>query len=111
MTIERASWAILSVILAIALGVTYYRYSELRHALLASDRDRVQVGASVRLFSKDQGISEDDVARNYYIAYAGMSDRSCIRLVPKRNMTGGASTYCFTKNGPSRLVSRDEPAE
>ena len=111
MKAERTSWAILSSVLAIALIFTYNRYENLRSAFLVRNIDSAYVDASLRLFSKEQGLNKRDIDSSYYVGYAGMSDRSCIRFVPKPNVTGGASTFCFASNDPGRLVSRDVSVE
>ena len=111
MKIERLLWAILSISLVAALGVTYKRYEELQHAVLATDQDSEYVEAALLLFVKSQGASRKSVERDFYVTFIGLKDRSCIRLVPKPNVTGGAPVYCFTKSSPLKLISSDVPLE
>ena len=111
MRIERILWATLSVLLLSALGVVYKRYGEIQYAVLSRSQDSAYVEAAASVFSKSQGSSRESVKKDFYITFLGLTDRSCIRFVPRPNVTGGTPIYCFTNSPPLRLISSDVPLE
>lgn len=115
MKIERAAWIIIVALLLVALTTTNSRYRSLKTAVLAGDSDRPYTSAALALFSKEEHVDKATVAKDFYLTYVGFSDQVCIALVPKPSMwtvvTGGATTYCFTRGSPIRLVKVDREGD
>lgn len=111
MRIERTVWITLTIILLVALAVTRSQVSSLKQAFLAQPAEKYYKTAATKLFIKDEGANDDIISKSFYVSYLGFRDKSCIRFVPRSRVYGGATTYCFTKGSPVRLIGVDHEAE
>lgn len=111
MRIERIVWITLTVALLATLAVIYSKLSSVRYVFLVQPADEAYRAAATKLFIKEEGATEDMISKSFYVSYLGFSDRSCIRFVPRPRVYGGATTYCFAKGLPERLIGVDREAE
>lgn len=111
MRAERLAWAAVVTILFTALGWNYLEDKSLRSAVLASDFEQEYVSATLSDFGKRQGVDRRTILHDFYLMHIGLSDRSCIGLVPKQGLAGGATTYCYARTSPARLISVDSEGE
>lgn len=109
--LERLAWTTAITVLVVALVWTYSADKSLRAAVLAGEFERVYASSALESFSRDQGVDKSKVLKDFYMMHIGMSDRSCIGFVPKQSVTGGATTYCYTKKPPIRLIGIDREGD
>ena len=109
--LERALW--LTACLALALLVVHLRneMAEFKATFLTGEPQKDLAAAALKHFAKANGASHDEVRDTFHLSYADFSDRDCIRFVPKKHVTGGATTYCFVIGRPVRLLSIDKGSE
>lgn len=111
MKAERKIWIVLVVILSILLATINLRYIALQNAFLVKDMDSPYKAAAIKMFIEQEGATKDMISDSVYVSYLGFSDRVCIRFVPRAGVRGGATTYCFRKELPARLIGVDREAE
>ncbi len=111
MKFERIIWIALTIVILAALVMTYSRLSSLEKIFLVQHADQPYEVAATKFFIKEEGASESMISHSFYISYLGFSDRSCIRFVPRARVYGGATTYCFSKGAPTRLIGVDREGE
>lgn len=111
MKIERVAWFLVVLLLAAALVTVYLKYDSLKRSVLAGKSERALASSVLALFSKEQDVDTVRIRNDFYLVYVGLSDRSCISMVPKPEVYGGATTYCFTKKPPTRLLTIDHESE
>lgn len=109
--VERAAWITAVAVLMAALWWTYSAHRSLSAAVLAGEFERPYASTTLQAFSKEQGVAQTAVLRDFYLMHVGLSTQSCIGVVPKQHVTGGATTYCYTKTSPPRLISVDREGE
>ena len=111
MRTERIMWITLSLTLLATLAIMYSKLSSVKHVFLVQPADEAYRAAATKLFVKEEGTTEDMISKSFYVSYLSFSDRSCIRFVPRPRVYGGATTYCFAKGSPERLIGVDHEAE
>jgi hypothetical protein len=111
MRLERVFWIAVVTVLVATLVSNFLSDKALRLAVMPRGSERVYAALALESFSTEQVVDKSAVLKDFYIMYVGLSDRSCIHLVPKQNVTGGATTYCYTTTTPIRLINIDREGE
>ncbi len=108
---ERVCWLIICLILVGLLAHTNNKNENFKSAFLTSKRNSGIEAAALKHFANRNGVTKDVILQDFYVGYADFNDQECIRLVPRKYVTGRTTTYCFTESRPARIVSIDRGSE
>lgn len=108
---ERLFWVGAAFFLLSMLILKHLSYAEMQNAFLVHKNDRIYEVKARNLFIKQEGASEKIISESFFVSHFYFKDNSCIRFVPRKNVYGGSTTYCFTRNSPIQLTEIDRGSE